>query len=388
MRQKLLVISPFLGRSGMERNLAYFFEHYPQSEFEIGFVYFERLYPETETSPLEKSLSRITRVWQIKVPKGFSLLKVGTELSHIINHWQPQVILGKEWFAACAAVFARSRLPLDSHLHPRVVALIENDPEFAFLQQVASERLSRPKKVIYKHLLQQCAAVVGVSRGVTQAAGRVFKIPSKKLHTVYNGVDVETIWEQAAESPHHKWLKHSRHEVSGIPVVVSCARLSPEKNVETLIRAVALVNKQQRLRAIILGTGKELLKLRQLNKRLGVYANIDFYGYAANPFSFMSKADAFVMTSVSEGFPSVLLEAFACDVPVIYTNCPYGPGEIIQHGKNGLLVPMRDPEAVAQAISFVLNNPDAAHAMAKTAARTIKHFEVKKTVRHLSAILK
>lgn len=387
MRKKILVISPALGRSGMERNLAYLFEHYDQGKFEIGFAYFERLYPKTQTSPLEQSLERISSTWQIKLSGKNGLMDAGMQITKLMETWQPDVVLGKEWFTACAAVFAKSRLAVGTHTLPKIVALIENDPFHAFTQQIQQERLTRTKKFVYKHLLKQCDAVVGVSRGVTVESARVFGLPQKKLHTIYNGVDLNMVKQLAEVPPTHRWLKPSRFHVSGIPVIVSSARLSPEKDLGTLIRAVAILNKTRRVRTIILGTGSELKALRELSKQLGVVANIDFYGYADNPFSVMAHADAFVMTSVSEGFPSVLLEAMACEIPVIYTDCRFGPNEIIQQAKNGLLVPLRNPEATAAAVNQVLEDKKLASQMVQEARHTIKKFTVKKTVQELSRLL-
>lgn len=370
----------------MERNLAYFFEHYDQGKFEIGFAYFDRLYPKTQTGPLGNSLKRISHTWHIKLSVKNGVMDAGIQLAKLMETWQPGVVLGKEWFAACAAVFARNRLAVGT-TPPKIVALIENDPYRAFIHQVEQERLSRTKKLVYKHLLKQVDALVGVSRGVSAESSRVFGVPQKKIHTMYNGVDVDMVKQLAQANPNHRWLKPSRFHVSGIPVLVSSARLSPEKDLGTLIRAVAILNKTQRVRAIILGTGSELKALRELSKRLGVFANIDFHGYADNPFSFVAHADVFVMTSISEGFPSVLLEAMACEVPVVYTDCRFGPNEIIQQGKNGLLVPMRNPEAVAEAVTQLLHDKNFSNRLVHQAQRTIKQFTVKKTVLELSRLL-
>lgn len=371
----------------MERNLAYFFEHYDQGKFEIGFVYFNRLYPKTQTSPLEDSLKQISHTWHIKLSGKNGVLDAGIQLAKLMETWQPDVVLGKEWFAACAAVFARSRLAVGTTIHPKIVALIENDPYRAFIHQVEQERLSRTKKLVYRHLLKQVDALVGVSRGVSSESARIFGVSHKKIHTIYNGVDIDMVKQLAQENPTHRWLKPSRFHVSGIPVLVSSARLSPEKDLDTLIRAVTILNKTQRVRAIILGTGSELKPLRELSKRLGVFANIDFHGYADNPFSFVAHADVFVMTSISEGFPSVLLEAMVCEVPVVFTDCRFGPNEIIRQRKNGILVPMRNPETVAEAVAQLLNDKSFSSHIVHEARRTIKQFTVKKTVLELSRLL-
>lgn len=387
MRKKILIISPFLGRSGMERGLAYFFEHYSPAHFELGFVYFQQLYPKTETSALQESLKKISHTWQIKVAPGFGLITAARELTKIIETWKPEIILGKEWFSACVAVFARGHLSIDFPHHVRVMALLENNPQHAFLNQLQQERLTGVKRLVYKNLLRQCEQVVGVSQGVSTEARRIFKLKKSQVKTIYNGVDLHLVQQQAALPAHHRWLAPRRDQINGIPVVVTIARLSPEKDVTTLIRALALLNKKRRVRSIIVGAGKELAHLKHLSKRLGVVQNIDFLGYTNNPFSLMARANVFVMTSLSEGFPSVLLEAMACGVPVVYTDCRFGPNEIIEQKKNGVLVPVGSPQDVAQAVMEILDDAKLRERLVKNGLRTIQHFSIHKTVRELSQLL-
>ena len=81
-------------------------------------------------------------------------------------------------------------------------------------------------------------------------------------------------------------------------------------------------------------------------------------GFKENPFSYLSRSDVFVLSSISEGFSNVLVEAMACGCPVVSTDCPTGPGEILDRGKYGYLVPVGDPTAMAEAVLEVLNgNP-------------------------------
>lgn len=385
-RQKLLVISPFLARAGMERQLASFFEHYDTRQFEIGFVYFKRLYPKTQTSPLEKSLRRISYTWQIKPHTTQSLRYQSSQLTEIVKTWEPDAILAKEWFPACIAVRARQRLP-SFVTRPRIVCLLENDPTLSFTAQLASERLSTAKRLIYARYIRQCDVVIGVSRGVTRTAAQVFSLPKQKLCTIYNSVDMHVVQQQARLSPAHPWLTPTPHHVQPIPVIVSSGRLSPEKDQATLIHALALLDARQPVRLILLGEGTELHHLKTLAKKLHVSSHIDFHGYAANPFTVMAHADVFVMTSTSEGFPSVLLEAMACGVPVVYTDCPHGPNEIIQNGKNGFLVPVGDASAVADCVQKILKSTSLRDRLIKAASKTVLDFSVEKHVEQLGMVL-
>jgi glycosyltransferase involved in cell wall biosynthesis len=110
-------------------------------------------------------------------------------------------------------------------------------------------------------------------------------------------------------------------------------------------------------RLIILGEGKERTKLEALVRKLGVAADVALPGFANNPFALMARASVFVLSSAWEGLPGVLIEAMACGYPVVSTDCPSGPAEILDGGAYGPLVPVGDDAALAQAILSVLDIP-------------------------------
>jgi len=95
----------------------------------------------------------------------------------------------------------------------------------------------------------------------------------------------------------------------------------------------------------------------------------------------MSHCDLFVLSSLWEGFANVVVEAMACGIPVVATNCPYGPGEIIDNGLNGILVPAKDPKALAQAIILILKNPELANSLGRCGFRRALDFDVKKIIK-------
>jgi glycosyltransferase involved in cell wall biosynthesis len=108
---------------------------------------------------------------------------------------------------------------------------------------------------------------------------------------------------------------------------------------------------------VILGEGGYRAELEQLVTQLGIGADVDMPGFAGNPFSYMSKAALFVLSSKFEGLPGVLIEAMACGTPVVATDCPSGPREILEGGSLGGLVPVGDPESLATAIGHALDQP-------------------------------
>ena len=162
-------------------------------------------------------------------------------------------------------------------------------------------------------------------------------------------------------------------------LIVCIGRLSPEKDQRTLIRAVSLLPAAQPWRLAIVGDGPERPALQALARDLGVADRIVFTGEVSDPFGFMMRARLAVCASVYEGLGNAIIEALACGTPVVSTDCPYGPSEILQGGRHGALTPVGDAPAMAAAIAGALNAaPDRAALMARglnyTAARAAERF--------------
>src|SRR5262249_18305316 len=130
----------------------------------------------------------------------------------------------------------------------------------------------------------------------------------------------------------------------------------------TLLRAFARVRVKREARLMILGTvdpvrAKLQTEIMTLATQLGIADDVVLPGFVTNPFAYMAHAAVFVLSSVWEGLPSVLIEALACGCPVVSTDCPSGPAEILENGKYGPLVPVGDNVALAEAIVSVLQTP-------------------------------
>ncbi len=162
-------------------------------------------------------------------------------------------------------------------------------------------------------------------------------------------------------------------------LIVCIGRLSPEKDQRTLIRAVSLLPAGQPWRLAIVGDGPERPALQALARDLGVADRILFTGEVSDPFGFMMRARLAVCASVYEGLGNAIIEALACGTPVVSTDCPYGPAEILQGGRYGALTPVGDAPAMAASISEALNTaPDRAALTARglnyTAVRAAERF--------------
>jgi glycosyltransferase involved in cell wall biosynthesis len=161
------------------------------------------------------------------------------------------------------------------------------------------------------------------------------------------------IAERAATAPAHPWFAPARE----VPIILGVGRLAGLKDFPTLLRAFARLRARRPARLVILGDGPHRRRLAWLARRLGLAADVDLAGWAANPYAFYAAADLFVLSSRAEGLPNALLEAMACGCPVVSTDCPSGPREILDGGRLAPLVPVGDPAALAEAIDRALATP-------------------------------
>ena len=143
------------------------------------------------------------------------------------------------------------------------------------------------------------------------------------------------------------------------PVILGVGRLTPQKDFPTLLRAFALVRARRRARLVIVGEGRPEARdaLLRLAAELGCGEDVSLTGFTHNPFCYMAAASVFVLSSLHEGLPGVLIQALACGVPVVSTDCPSGPREILEGGRYGRLVALGDFSAMADAIGEALGRP-------------------------------
>ena len=206
-------------------------------------------------------------------------------------------------------------------------------------------------KPLVKFTYPLADAIVCVSKGVAEDISRFLLFKINKVKVIYNPTVSDELYTLANQPVEHLWFLNKK-----IPIILAVGRLTKAKDYPTLLRAFALISKKKKVRLVILGEGEERKSLKNLVRELDISENIAFLGFQKNPYKYMQKASVFVLSSKREGFPNVLVEAMACGVPVVSTDCQSGPNEIIKNGENGILVPVGDEEALAEAILKVLDN--------------------------------
>lgn len=209
----------------------------------------------------------------------------------------------------------------------------------------AGKRRMQLLPLLAKITYPQADAIVAISEGVADDLAASVGLPREQITVVYNPAYSENIEELAAAPSPHRWFD------AGPPVIIGVGSLTKQKDFPTLLRAFARVRERRQARLIILGEGDEQHSLEELARSLGIAEDVEFPGFVDNPFSYMSRASIFVLSSAWEGFGNVIVEALACGTPVVSTDCPSGPREILADGKYGVLVPVGDEEAIANAIN-------------------------------------
>lgn len=195
-------------------------------------------------------------------------------------------------------------------------------------------------------------AVVAISEVMADDLAKTITFPREMISVIYNPAVTPQMLERANEAPAHHWLTQD-----GPPVIIGVGRLHEQKNFLMLLEAFAILRAKRCARLIVFGEGPERAQLDAKVSELGIRADVDLPGFVQNPYAIMRHSALFVMSSRYEGLPTVLIEAMACGCPVVSTNCPSGPSEILDGGKFGPLVAVGDAGALAEAMIETLDNP-------------------------------
>lgn len=186
--------------------------------------------------------------------------------------------------------------------------------------------------------------IVAVSRGVAEDASKIFGLNREKINVIYNPVFDEDLIDK------DPYRTKQKLEVAKIPTVIGVGRLVQQKNFALLINSFSVVLKQKQAKLIILGEGPERLNLEQQIKLLKLDEDVELLGYQDNPYQHMKESDIFVLSSEWEGFGNVIVEAMACGLKIVSTDCPSGPAEILDDGEFGVLVKNNNVTGLAKGI--------------------------------------
>ena len=194
--------------------------------------------------------------------------------------------------------------------------------------------------------------IIAVSAGVGNDLVTMVGINRSHLSIIYNPVISQKLIESSYEAPDHPWFVNSKY-----PVILGAGRFTPAKGFDVLINAFALLRKSRPARLILIGDGPERESLETQIVSHGLETDVSMPGFVSNPYVYFRQSSIFVLSSIWEGLPTVLVEALACGTRIISTDCPSGPKEILENGRWGVLVPVGDIASLAKQMSTLLDQP-------------------------------
>lgn len=254
---------------------------------------------------------------------------------------QPQILIAAMWpltVLATVAVRGTSTKVLISDHNP----LSRQYQSWGFVQNLLLR-----KSISWAY--PKAWARVGVSAGVAHDMEQLGGLNKGSVSVVHNPVRQPKMLSPAelakADLP---WLPCKSKRL------LTVGSLKLQKNHALLLRSFAMLVATQDAQLVILGEGDLRESLEQLSRDLGIVDKVIFAGFQHNTTAFYQTADLFVLSSDYEGFGNVIVEALACGTPVVSTDCPSGPAEILDNGKYGALVPVGDELALAEAMQVAL----------------------------------
>lgn len=259
-------------------------------------------------------------------------------LARYLRRARPDVLLAFQDHTSVAAITAaflsRSGTPVFAGVHNTWTKILEDG-------SCKQRLLAHVVRRAYKH----ASGVIAVSDGAATAVATCMGLNRPEVQVIYNPVITNDLFAKAEANANHPWLKPNQ-----VPVVLGLGRLTRQKDFGTLVESFAQMRGRCPARLMILGEGEERPALEALIERLGISDDVALPGFVANPYPYLRKASAFVLSSAWEGLPTVLIEALALGVPLVATDCESGPSEILNNGQLGALVPVGDIDAMANAM--------------------------------------
>ncbi len=337
MRRPVAFFLPSLGGGGAERCMLTLAQGFASEGLEVDMLL------ATANGPY---LSQVTGKLRIVDLKSKSIWTCFPELTRYIARERPVALISALEHANFVALIANRFSGTDT----RVVVTTHTMVSMA--ARAAKRPAVKALPLLMRLLYPLADSIVAVSRAVASDISRLTGLPESRVDVVYNPVPVTSIANLAREPVANEWLN-----ADGPPLVISVGSFWPHKDHRTLLQAFDIARRRKPLRLAILGDGPERVNLEALAHQLGLQGAVVMPGFVKNPYAWIARSAVFVLPSRWEGFGMGLVEALACGVTPIATDCPGGITEVLENGRYGRIVPVGDPVALADSVLAVVDEP-------------------------------
>ena len=363
--KRLAVLISFSGQGGVERMMLKLVNGFADHGIPVDLL---AIFRNTD-SLLKNTIDGRINLIRLKTKHTNLVLP---ELFRYLRNVRPAALLAAKDRAIRIAALTQKYADINT----RIVGRLGTNLSTSLLEKSVITRWIRcaPMKWFYRHVDH----IVAVSNGVAEDTLSITKMPSSKLSVIRNPVIDSRLDVESKKFANHPWFKPSEP-----PVILGAGRLTRQKDFPTLLHAFCHVRRTIDSRLIILGEGRLKNDLRSLISDLGVKDDVAFPGHVQNIYNYMANSKVFVLSSAWEGSPNVLTEALALGRPVVSTDCPSGPREILADGYYGPLVPVGDAKAMATAILKTLASPPTPSVLKEA----VKEYTVERSVRRYLDVL-
>ena len=297
-----------------------------------------------DTGPLKGKVSEQVKIVHLSVGD----IKGGFfKIRQYLKDQQPDILLSTKVHVNIVATLATKLSNAKTKVILREASTPSKDSKLAS-NSIKVRAITLISKFIY-HLAD---GFISVSEGVKEDMSQFYKIRASKINTIYNPVISSDLKSKKYKAPDHPWF------LSNERIIMAMGRVVPAKDFMTLIKAFKIVRTSVACKLMILGdkltsnSNKDLFQeITSYMDAENIQDDIDFIGFKKNPLAFLKQAEVFVLSSIYEGLPGALIQALAIGCKIVSTDCPSGPEEILEKGKYGQLVPVKDPEKMAEAIT-------------------------------------
>lgn len=332
---RIMLVLPSLGRGGGERVLLQLAQRFIDAGREVHVVALLGGGPLIAVVPQSATLHQLVDAGAGS--KGFALARRAyPKLVSLLRAVGPDAVLSTMTGTNLLTALAHQRARCGAALFLREASSLVNVH-------------SALKRQAMRWLYRRADGLIAVSSGVAEDL-QGLGLAEEKIHVIHNPVDAARLRQLASVGPRLAVPDEA-------PYIVSLGRLTEAKDYPTLLRAYAASTLRNTHRLVIVGEGEQRANLEGLVRELGLTSHVLLPGAMDNPYRVLADAALHVLSSRWEGYPNVLLEAMALGVPVVATDCLFGPREILDGGRYGRLVPMGDSVALAHALDADLNPP-------------------------------
>ena len=367
-RKKVVFFIASLSGGGAERALLHVLRNLDRTKYQPSLLLLNRVGALLSEVPSDVTIHELGKT------SRWDFLTLPGKIYRFVKSTQPDVLVSYLTYCNVLALISK----IGFRLRPPVIVVEQN--HLSSVLAWSSHRFLR--RIAVKMTYPFADQIVGCTQGCVDDLVDNFGVKRSIMTRIYNPADVAYCLNRSKEP-----IEFPPIMENGKPNILAAGRLTKQKDYPNLLRAFRLLVNEIPANLVILGEGSLLEELNDLARQLNISENVCFAGYRPNSYPFFVKSDCFVLSSIFEGFPMVVLEAMALGAPVISTDCPGGPNEAIENDVSGFLVPVGDPAALAEKIKILLSDKDLGARFIPKALEKTADFGIAKCVREFAQVI-